>query len=65
MARQDDDTEKCRKCGAKLNCLNAIDVGYCIPCYNLMMVDGDSEDDSKYDINYDLHEGRGEGNELL
>lgn len=37
------DDNRCRECGTKLHGKNAIDVGYCIPCYNMMM--GDDEDD--------------------
>ena len=59
------DNNKCRKCGKKLIGENAIDVGYCIPCYHIIMADSEDEDESEVDINYDFHEGRGEGNELL
>jgi len=53
---------KCIKCHKILIGKNAIDVGYCLNCYNLMMAD---EDDDTPDINYDFHEGRGENNELI
>lgn len=40
------DDNRCRECGTKLIGKNAIDVGYCIPCYHMMMADGyDDEDD--------------------
>ena len=35
------DDNRCRECGTKLHGKNAIDVGYCIPCYNMMMSDPD------------------------
>lgn len=37
---------KCRVCGTRLIGKNAIDVGYCLPCYAIMMSDdsGDEED---------------------
>jgi hypothetical protein len=31
--------------GTKLHNKNAIDVGYCLPCYNMMMAEDDDEDD--------------------
>lgn len=37
---------RCRECNTKLIGENAIDVGYCLSCYNMMMADdGDDEDD--------------------
>ncbi len=38
------DDNRCRECGTKLSGRNAIDVGYCIPCFNMMMCDDDEED---------------------
>jgi hypothetical protein len=35
------DDNRCRECGSNLSGKNAIDVGYCIPCYNMMMADPD------------------------
>lgn len=39
--------KKCRECGTKLHTKNAIDVGYCLSCYNMMMAgsDDDADDD--------------------
>lgn len=39
------DDNRCRECGTKLIGKNAIDVGYCLSCYNMMMSDPDDEDD--------------------
>lgn len=36
---------KCRECGCKLHGKNAIDVGYCLSCYNMMMADPDDDED--------------------
>jgi hypothetical protein len=33
----------CRTCGNPLHGKNAIDVGYCLSCYNIMMADDDSD----------------------
>lgn len=33
------DDNRCRECDTKLIGKNAIDVGYCIPCYHMMMAD--------------------------
>lgn len=41
------DDNRCRECGTKLIGKTAIDVGYCIPCYHLMMADPEDEDDFK------------------
>jgi hypothetical protein len=61
--KQDDN--RCLRCGIHLIGKNAIDVGYCIPCFNAEMADDEDEQDDEPDINYDFHEGRGENNELL
>lgn len=53
---------KCRTCKKQLHGKNAIDVGYCLDCYNEMMAD--DEDDGP-DLNYYFHEGRGQNNDLL
>lgn len=37
-------TERCRTCNHKLIGKTAIDVGYCLDCYNNMMVDEDYDD---------------------
>ncbi len=48
---------KCRTCGAKLQGKTAIDVGYCVPCYNVMMSDpDDEEDDFKFCSECDGHD---------
>lgn len=39
------DDSRCRECGVKLQGRNAIDVGYCIPCFNMMMSDQDDDED--------------------
>lgn len=39
------DDNRCRECGTKLHGKNAIDVGYCIPCYNMMMADPEDDED--------------------
>lgn len=36
---------KCIKCKCILHGDNAKDVGYCIPCFNEMMVESDEEDE--------------------
>lgn len=41
------DDNRCRECGTVLHGKNAIDVGYCIPCYNMMMADGEDEEDDE------------------
>jgi len=41
------DDNRCLECGTKLIGRNAIDVGYCIPCYNMMMADDGSDDDEQ------------------
>jgi len=50
------DDNKCRECGTKLIGKNAIDVGYCISCYNIMMAEGDDEDDFEPCSNCDGHD---------
>lgn len=35
------DDNRCRSCGIKLIGKNAISVGYCIPCYAMLMADPD------------------------
>lgn len=47
---------RCRECGTKLIGKNAIDVGYCIPCYAMMMADSDDEDDFEPCSNCDGHD---------
>jgi hypothetical protein len=37
--------ERCRECNRKLIGKNAIDVGYCLSCYNMLMSDGEDEDE--------------------
>jgi len=37
--------DRCRMCGTKLIGKNAIDVGYCIPCYNIEMADYEEDED--------------------
>lgn len=39
------DDNRCRECGTKLIGKNAIDVGYCLSCYNIMMDDPEDDDD--------------------
>jgi hypothetical protein len=42
-----DKSDKCRECGTQLFGKNAIDVGYCIPCFNIMMSDDEEEEDEE------------------
>jgi len=39
------DDNRCRECGTMLIGKNAIDVGYCIPCFNMMMADPEDEEE--------------------
>lgn len=39
------DKMQCRECGTKLQGKAAIDVGYCLPCYNMMMAGPDEDED--------------------
>jgi len=43
------DDNRCLECGVKLIGKNAIDVGYCIPCYNMMMCEGSYDDEDDFD----------------
>lgn len=36
---------KCRECGTRLADKNAREVGYCIPCFAMMVADPDDEDE--------------------
>lgn len=36
---------KCRECGTRLSDKNAREVGYCIPCFAMMMADPEDEED--------------------
>lgn len=45
------DDNRCRECGTKLIGKNAIDVGYCIPCFAMMMADAEDEDEDEEDFN--------------
>ena len=38
------DDKRCRECGVRLIGKNAIDVGYCLSCYNMMMCEGEEDD---------------------
>jgi len=40
------DDNRCWECGTKLIGKTAIDVGYCIPCYNMIMADPDDTDEN-------------------
>jgi hypothetical protein len=42
------DDNRCRECGTKLIGKDAIDVGYCVSCYNMMM-SGDYNDDDDFE----------------
>ena len=48
----------CKECGKKLIGKNAMDVGYCIPCYHMMMADEvyDDEDDFQRCSSCDGHD---------
>lgn len=39
------DDNRCRECGTKLHGRNAIDVGYCVSCYNMLMAGPDDYED--------------------
>lgn len=43
------DKTKCRECGTKLIGKNAMDVGYCLTCYAMMMCDPDDDEDDDFD----------------
>lgn len=38
------DDNRCRECGTRLHGKNAIDVGYCLSCYNMMMSDPEEDE---------------------
>jgi hypothetical protein len=46
------DDNRCRECGTKLIGKNAIEVGYCIPCFAMMMADPDDDEGEKYNKKY-------------
>jgi hypothetical protein len=37
--------DKCLECGTQLRDKNAREVGYCVPCYNMLMAAPDDDDD--------------------
>jgi len=41
------DDNRCRECGTKLIGKNAIDVGYCIPCFAMIMADPDDNEEER------------------
>ena len=40
---------RCRECGTKLIGKNAIEVRYCLSCYNMMMAGPDYEDEDDFE----------------
>lgn len=57
MELTDNDKQpRCRSCRKILVGKNAIDVGYCLPCYAIMMSDFDDEDDFQECADCDGHD---------
>ncbi len=42
------DDNRCLECGVRLQGKNAIDVGYCVSCYNMMMADPDEDEEDGF-----------------
>lgn len=53
------DDNRCRVCGTRLVGKNAIDVGYCLPCYAVMMSD-DSDEEEEEEMEEDRENERTE-----